>query len=132
LDLDPAQAAFADAPVRPIVLTRAAAPPNDRLASVADVVVCGESSVDLSDGFAELHRRGLGHVLCEGGPHLFGALLAADLVDELCLTISPLLAGPGAGRIVAGQPLVGGPAGMRLGHILGDGDSLLTRYVRAR
>lgn len=134
LDLDPAQGAFADAPVRPIVLTREAAPPTlrDQIGAVADVVTCGETSVDLTFGLAELRRRGLAHVLCEGGPHLFGALLAEDLVDELCLTISPLLAGPGAGRIVAG-PLEGRPpAGMSLDHILAAGDSLLTRYTRAR
>ena len=76
-------------------------------AAVADVVVCGESVVDLAVGLAELRARGLDQVLCEGGPHLFGALLAADLVDELCLTVSPLLAGPGAGRIVAGPAPAG-------------------------
>ncbi len=117
------------------MLTRAAAPPTlrDQIGAVADVVTCGDTSVDLAFGLAELRRRGLAHVLCEGGPHLFGALLAEDLVDELCLTISPLLAGPGAGRIVAGPPLDGRPpAGMRLGHILAEGDSLLTRYIRAR
>lgn len=134
LDLDPAQGAFADAPVRPIVLTRAAAPPTlrDQIGAVADVVTCGETSVDLTFGLAELRRRGLAHVLCEGGPHLFGALLAENLVDELCLTVSPVLAGPGAGRIVAGPPLEGRPpAGMSLDHILADRDILLTRYTRA-
>ena len=79
------------------------------LAAAADVVVCGESVVDLAVGLAELRQRGLDQVLCEGGPHLFGALLAADLVDELCLTVSPLLAGPGSERIVAG-PTRPGPA----------------------
>ena len=58
--------------------------------------------------------RGAGwpQVLCEGGPHLFGALTAAGLVDELCLTVSPLLAGPGAGRIAAG-PATPAPATSR-------------------
>jgi riboflavin biosynthesis pyrimidine reductase len=44
----------------------------------------------------------LPQILCEGGPHLLGALTEADLVDEMCLSIAPLLTGPGAGRITAG------------------------------
>ncbi len=78
---------------------------------------------------AELARRGLAQVLCEGGPHLFGSLLAADLVDELCLTVSPLLIGPGPGRIVAG-PGRSEPLPMRLAHLLEADGTLLTRYTR--
>jgi riboflavin biosynthesis pyrimidine reductase len=131
LALNPTQAAFADAPVRPIVLTHAAAPADrrDALASAADVLTVGERAVDLPAARALLRERGLGQLLCEGGPHLFGSLTAADLVDELCLTVSPLLAGPGAGRITAG------PAGpvrrMALRHVLTAGDLLLLRYARA-
>ncbi|SCL50032.1 Pyrimidine reductase, riboflavin biosynthesis [Micromonospora citrea] len=129
LDLDPAQAAFADAPTRPVVLTRgdATAPPG--LADVADVVRCGDDRVDLAAGLAELRRRGLGQVLCEGGPRLFGALTAADLVDEVCLTVAPLLAGAGPGRITAG-----GPSEVRhlpLRHVLAAADGvLMLRYAR--
>lgn len=131
LDLDPQARALAEAPVRPILLTRAAAPPERQatLARVADVVVCGETVVDLAVGLAELNRRGLRQILCEGGPHLFGALLAAELVDELCLTVSPLLAGPGAGRIVAGVTR-DTPAELRLRHIVAADGMLLTRYAR--
>jgi riboflavin biosynthesis pyrimidine reductase len=132
LKLDPKQAAFAEAPVRPVVLTHAASPPERRaeLEAVADVVICGEATVDLSIGLAWLREHGLDQVLCEGGPHLFGALLAADLVDELCLTLSAQLTGPGAGRIVAGA-LRGEPLPMRLIHAIPAGEDLLTRYVRA-
>jgi len=135
LDLEAGHRAFTEAPVRPVVLTHAGAPPDRRAAiePVADMVICGESGVDLSAGLAELLRRGLGQVLCEGGPHLFGALLAADLVDELCLTVSPLLAGAGPGRIVAGAGADAGraePLPMRLVHVIAAGDMLLTRYAR--
>ncbi len=131
LDLDPASRAFTEAPVRPVVLTHASAPPQQRdaLEAVADVVVCGDSVVDMVVGRTELNRRGLEQVLCEGGPHLFGALLAADLVDELCLTVSAVLTGAGAGRIVAGAGR-STPQPMRLVHILESGDALLTRYAR--
>ncbi|WP_433391898.1 pyrimidine reductase family protein [Micromonospora sp. KLBMP9576] len=129
LDLDPAQAAFADAPVRPVVLTRADAPAPAGLAEVAEVVRCGTGRVDLTAGLAELRRRGLAHLLCEGGPQLFGTLAAADLVDELCLTVAPLLAGAGPGRIVAGEPSP--PRRLPLRHVLAAGDgTLLLRYAR--
>jgi riboflavin biosynthesis pyrimidine reductase len=131
LDLDPSDKLFADAPVRPIVLTHGAADPDrhEALAEVADVVVTGESVVDLAVGRAELARRGLTQVLCEGGPHLFGSLLAAQVVDELCLTMSALLTGAGAGRIVAG-PGIAGPQPMRLVHLIESEGTLLTRYAR--
>jgi riboflavin biosynthesis pyrimidine reductase len=131
LDLDPDSPTFTEAPVRPIVLTHAGSDEQMQaaLAKTADVVVCGESVVDLGTGIRELRERGLDQVLCEGGPHLFGSLLAADLVDELCLTLSPLLAGPGAGRIVEGPT---GPAALALVpvQVIEDDGALLTRYAR--
>jgi riboflavin biosynthesis pyrimidine reductase len=95
---------FTEAPVRAIVITCAASPADQReaLAEVADVLVCGDETVDLRQAVDALVERGLKQILCEGGPHLLGALTAADLVDELCLTVSPLLAGPGARRITDG------------------------------
>ncbi len=134
LDLAPEHPALADAPVRPIVLTCTDAPEEaaTALAPVADVVRVGQDMVDLTAGLAELHRRGLGQVLCEGGPTLFGALTAADLVDEVCLTVSPLLAGAGAGRMSAGDPAPGGvPRELVLRHVLTEDGALLLRYSRA-
>ncbi|MBM0277941.1 pyrimidine reductase family protein [Micromonospora tarensis] len=129
LDLDPTQAAFADAPTRPIVLTHADAAPPPGLTDVADLVRCDIERIDLAAGLAELHRRGLTQLLCEGGPQLFGALTAADLVDELCLTVAPLLAGPGPGRITAGTPVP--PRHLPLRHVLAAEDGvLLLRHAR--
>ncbi|WBB70208.1 pyrimidine reductase family protein [Micromonospora sp. WMMD812] len=129
LHLDPAQAAFADAPVRPVVLTRDGAVPPPGLSDVVDLVPCGTDRVDLVTGLAELRRRGFDQLLCEGGPHLFGALTAADLVDELCLTVAPLLAGPGPGRITAGDGTE--PRRLPLRHVLTTTDGmLLLRYAR--
>jgi riboflavin biosynthesis pyrimidine reductase len=129
--LDPAQEAFADAPVRPVVFTRTNAPADRRaaLAPVADVMAVGETEVDLPTALDRLHERGLRRVLCEGGPHLLGALTGADLVDELCLTVSPQLTGPGAGRITAGGPSP--PRRMSLRHVLAGDDMLLLRYTRS-
>lgn len=41
----------------------------------------------------DLGSRGLATVLCEGGPSLLGAMFAAGLVDDLFLTVAPLLTG---------------------------------------
>jgi riboflavin biosynthesis pyrimidine reductase len=132
LDLSPAMAAFAQAPTRPIVVThqRSSAVKRQELSRVADVMVCGEDMLDPLEMLEALAQRGLGQVLCEGGPHLLGTLIEADCVDELCLTLSPVLENGNAGRIAAGAPLT--PRGMRLGHVISAGDMLMMRYERAR
>lgn len=123
LDLDPAAPVFTEAPVRPVVLTsrRATAPAG--LSRVAELLRCGQDRVDLAAGVAELRRRGLAQVLCEGGPRLFGSLTAAGLVDEVCLTVAPLLAGPGADRITTGTPTA--VRAMTLRHVLASDDGML-------
>jgi riboflavin biosynthesis pyrimidine reductase len=133
LDLDPEQLIFADAPIPPIVVTHAGVPAGRRavIAEVAEVVTVGESSVDLPAMVAELNRRGATQLLCEGGPRLFGAFIAADLVDELCLTLSPLLTAGAAARIASG-PAGTPPRAMRLRHVLTAEDMLFLRYVRRR
>ena len=124
LDLDPAF--FDDAPVRPLLITHAGA--ADRFGDRAEVLVCGESAVDVGVMLTELAARGLTQVLCEGGPHVTGALTAADAIDELCLSLSPLLVGPGAMRITDGPASV--PRRMRLGHVLTDDELLFLRHIR--
>lgn len=134
LDLDPRTRALADAPVRPTVLTHEGADPGRRAAlePVADVLAVGGTGagLDLAAGLRALAERGLQQVLCEGGPQLFGSLVTGDLVDELCLTVSPLLAGAGAGRIVAGP--TSPPRDLTLRHVLTGDGNLMLRYVRRR
>jgi len=138
LSLDPASRVFTAAPVRPVVLTSAAAADSPRgaaLSAVADVVPCsaagspdGVDTVLVRDALVEL---GLGTIHCEGGPSFLGSLVAADLVDELTLTIDPSLEGGAAPRIARGSS----PSlrRMRPAHVLrGAGDVLLTRYLRTR
>jgi riboflavin biosynthesis pyrimidine reductase len=104
-----------------VVVSRSADP---ALEEVADLVVGG----DLREAVRELNARGLRQILCEGGPRLLGALQAADLVDELCLTVSPLMAGPGSGRITAGPPAP--VRNLGLVHVLEESGMLLLRYSR--
>lgn len=127
LDLDLDQLIFADAPVPPIVVTRTSAPAG-KLAGHAEVLAVGDDEVDLAIAVAALHERGATQLLCEGGPHLFGALVAADLATELCLSVSPLLVGGGPGRVTAGPS--GPPREMTLRHVLSREDMLFLRYAR--
>ena len=127
LDLDPASPIFTDAPVRPIVLCAEGTTGTARFDAVADVVVAGSAHVDPAKAVAALRERGLRHVLCEGGPSLFGSFLAADAVDELCLTISPSLEAGDARRISHGDSP---PRDMRLASVLRSGETLLLRYER--
>jgi riboflavin biosynthesis pyrimidine reductase len=132
LHLDPGSAVFAEAPVRPVVVTVAASASakKEALSRVADVLVCGDEKLDAGVMLGELAKRGLRQVLCEGGPTLFGALLEADCVDELCLTVSPVLEAGEAPRIAAGA--LPQPRRMRLQHALVSGSILLLRYLRMR
>ncbi len=128
LDLDPADACFT-APA--VVLTCGASDPERRaaLARVADVVVAGDEDVDLRAAVQALHERGLRRLLCEGGPTLVTALLAAGLLDELCLTTSPVLLGTAPTLLVAALPA---PVGLHLVHLVdGEDGSLLSRWTVA-
>ena len=69
------------------------------------VLVLGEDEIDLVQLKAELLGRGWRDQLCEGGPSLFGDLLAAGVVDELCWTVSPKLVAGDGPRIAGGPDL---------------------------
>jgi riboflavin biosynthesis pyrimidine reductase len=106
------------------------APPNDALAAVADVVVCGSTSVDLAAMVSAFTDRKLALIHSEGGPTLLGSMLAADVVDELCVTVSPLLVSGNSGRIARGA--LPEPRRMSLAGILRSDDALMLRYLRDR
>ena len=84
---------------------------------------------DLGELLGELRRDGVRAVMCEGGPTLHGSLLAAGLVDELFLTISPKMSGGQAPRILEG-PLPG-VVEMELAWLLEEDGELFARYRRA-
>lgn len=131
LELDPRSPIFTDAPVRPLVITGEAAPSHRReaLEAVADVLVCGRARVDTAMMVERLAERGLPQVHCEGGPHLFGAMITDAAVDELCLTLSPLLEGGSGPRIINGA-VPAAAASLRLSQVLSSADTLLLRYTR--
>lgn len=119
---------------RPLVITCASADARRRtaLAERADVLVCGQDDVDFGLVRRSLVERGLTRVLCEGGPTLLSVLLAADELDELCLSVTPRATGPGGGRIVSGDPWPV-PRELALTSLLEEDGALFLRYsTRAR
>lgn len=116
-----------------VVLTTTDAPPDRRAAlrdAGVEVVAHGEVEIDWSAVLADLDARGWRKVLCEGGPTLHGELLRRDLVDEVCLTIAPVVGSGDAPRIAHSRHAV--HHDMTLGHAEAVGDVLLTRWVRDR
>jgi riboflavin biosynthesis pyrimidine reductase len=154
LSLDPDMPLLTSAPPgsRTIVLTTAAAPAARRAAAArhAEVIVAGADSLTPEAIIAALAGRGYRRLLTEGGPRLLTQITMAGLLDDLCLTISPVLEGGWAGRILAAGadpaggdsdpgrigtaamvPRQQGPAAaLRLAHVLEDDGYLLCRYLR--
>ncbi|MEY2849926.1 MAG: hypothetical protein RI885_2593 [Actinomycetota bacterium] len=132
LSLGPRHPVFQEAVVRPLVITAGSSDAGRRaaLGAVADVLVCGDDTVDPVMMLDALASRGLAQVLCEGGPALFGSLIEADLVDELCLTLSPVLESGDSGRIASGERAAA--RGMTLVHAIPAGDMVFLRYRRSR
>lgn len=133
LDLDPGAALFTEAVEAPLVLTCEAAPAERQaaLAPVAELVVAGDVTVDLSRALAALAQRGVATICCEGGPTLNADLAGADLIDEWALTVSPLLVGGGGPRASAGARSPA-PREMRLDRVVEGDGLLLTRWLRDR
>ena len=120
---------FTAAITPPIVVTVAEAPAHERkkAADLADVIIAGERDVDLAAALGALAERGYASVLAEGGPTLNGQLVAAGLLDELCLTVSPLLAGGDAKPILVGPALPPGP-GWQIRSLCEQDGFLFLRY----
>ncbi|GAB3647044.1 pyrimidine reductase family protein [Glycomyces tarimensis] len=129
--LDPGAPLFTQAARRPIVICAADASVEQmaELREVADVIAVGSGAVDYRAAITALHERGLKQILCEGGPTVFGGLIAQDVVDEFDLTVSPLLVGGGPIRAAEG-PVSEAARQMRLGHVLEAGGNLILRYLR--
>lgn len=105
-----------------------------RLPSVTSIVVLGTATSIAPEVVVDaLHERGHRRILCEAGPHTFGALLEAGVVDELFVTTSPLLVGDaGSGsrlRLVEGADLVASETRPRLVSLRQHGSHLFHRYA---
>jgi 5-amino-6-(5-phosphoribosylamino)uracil reductase len=79
----------------------------------------------------QLAARGLLRILVEGGPQLLADTVADDCLDEICLTLSPLLVAGDAPRIAMGAPAVP-VARVRTAHLVECGSALLGRWLIQR
>lgn len=145
LDLDSPLLTGAPPQARTIVLTTEQCPDDRRAAAAAgqaEVVVAGADQITPAAMIDALAARGHRRILIEGGPHLLSQVVGAGLLDELCLTYSPVLEGGRAGRILTppaeatpGQERDEGPdawpppTNLTLAHVLEDSGSLLCRYI---
>ena len=113
---------------RPLIITGADAD-TDALALLdAEIVRLASPRPEPHGILRELGRRGANVVLAEGGPRFNGILHSAAVVDELCLSIAPTVAGGDSARIISGGAAVG--ADMRLDRLLEEEGTLFARYVR--
>ena len=117
---------------RALIITGNGAPNAriEQLASVAEVVRLPTAHPDVAEIVAELARRGGDVILSEGGPCFNAQLADADLIDELCLSVAPLIARGASARIVDGA-LRAEPLQLVLDHLLEGDDTLFARYLRA-
>jgi len=105
LDL-PWEAGLFAAAEQPVLVYTAAGAEGEPPETAAPVEVVRLPAATPAAAFADLRRRGIAALLCEGGPTLNSALLGARLVDELFLTLAPVLTGEeDAIRIVEGGEL---------------------------
>ncbi len=135
-DLDTSGPLFTDSSEPPLVFTSATIDPDRRkaLEQVAEVVEVGDADCEPGRVIAELGRRGLNRIACEGGPSILGQFMGPRLIDELCLTVTPLAYGgtgdgPAVSRIIGGPPLPDSPRPMRLAHVMESDGTLFLRYT---
>jgi riboflavin biosynthesis pyrimidine reductase len=131
MDLDPGAEIFGDPDQPPLVFTGSTADPDRRAAieAVAEVVEVGRDGVDLTAMVRWLGDAGASVVLTEGGPNLLGQLVEADLLDELCLTVAPLLV-VGRSERIAHTAGAGVSSALALERVLEADGELLLRYRR--
>lgn len=125
--LDPAEPLFTDTQTPPIVITTESG--AARVPSGAQVIVAGTDRIDLHIAVSAMARDGRRRIHCEGGPGLLGSLVEADLLDECCLTLAPMLLGSRATRMLPAA--LADPARWHLIAARVVGDHLFTRYRRA-
>lgn len=130
LDLDPASSMFTEAPEPPLVFTTDDAPAERRarLEPVAEVVSLGAGRVRPEDLLAHLADRGVGVVGLEGGPSLNGQFLEAGAVDEVNLSLAPMVVAGSSARVAHAEHEAA--RSLRLAHVWEAEDLLFCRYVR--
>ena len=130
LELDWSLPLFTAAETPTLVVTSAAAAIRPG-AGVPDavrprLVIAGAEDVDVDAAVRELRGRGMGRLLCEGGPALAASLAEAGLVDELCLNVAPTLVGGRHHTALLGE--LAGPVALEPAAVYLDEGVLFLRY----
>lgn len=128
LDLPWTDPVFSDSTHTPIVMT------SEEVSAEALAVAHQHSEVVQLPGevepaqiLAELERRGLRRIVCEGGPSLLESLVAQNLLDEADITVSPTFAGTAMTPRTSGLVEV---AQFELQHVLTRDGFVMLRYTR--
>jgi riboflavin biosynthesis pyrimidine reductase len=119
--------AAAEQPV--LLYTAQGAPDPPSLAAPVEVVRLDDPTP--AAAFADLRARGVELLLCEGGPTLNRGLLEARLVDELFLTLAPLLTCDDLEPTIVAGPALPEPARLGIRSVLRHRDELFLRYAVA-
>ena len=116
--------------IPPIVITtERTADERTELADIADIVTAGRDRIEAPEIVSALISMGLPRILCEGGPYLLSTLIEADLLDELCLTVSPYLTGSQPTTPQQASAM-SAPTRLSLRHVLQRNGLLYLRYSR--
>ncbi|MFN8016325.1 MAG: dihydrofolate reductase family protein [Acidimicrobiia bacterium] len=94
---------------------------------IAEFIGCGKDKVDLSNAVNVLIEKGYKNILCEGGPTINAQLLENNLIDELCLAISPQIV-QGTTPTIFNGPVLNNPAKCKPTHMFTQDDFLFMRY----
>lgn len=133
LMLTPDLPLLADPHSRVIVLTASDAELSGCAASISYLRPAPGEELDLAAMLAQLRtEHGVRSVLCEGGPNLNASLLPAGLVDELFLSLAPVLAGSAGSLSIVDRAPLAEPAGLKLVWLLESHSQLFARYSLRR
>lgn len=125
----PWEAGLFAAPEQPVIVytTAGAVGETPEVAAPVEIVELKECTPAVA--LRDLRARGIRALLSEGGPTLFRGLLAAGLVDELFLTLTPVLTADHLETGILSGPRLAGPLRSELRWILRSGHELFLRYA---
>jgi riboflavin biosynthesis pyrimidine reductase len=123
---------FTDPAQSPIVVTSSTAAAGQRFDADLrpEVLIAGDDTVDMTAVVTALGSRGMRRILCEGGPTLLDELVLHNLVDEMCATIAPKLAGTSQSVTSEVSRQLPTPTALSLHHVLTHHGYLFLKYGR--
>lgn len=94
-DLPWEEPVFTESEVPPVVVTSTSVPKSlrTRAQEVCNVIALDGTTLRMRAVIDALNDRGLARIACEAGPRLVAQMIDEDVVDELDITFSPVLAG---------------------------------------